>query len=96
MITVYHVLWSDAFFLGTDSDRYPVFIGAANEEYVFLLQAEVTYINVGRDLNACQVTDVYRTIGIRKRRGNGGSFEVLFHICFIFYFLRGYKDTLNH
>jgi hypothetical protein len=59
-------LWSDAFLLGTDSDRYSVFVGATNEEYVFLLQAEVAYIDVGRDINARQVTDVHRTVSIRK------------------------------
>ena len=88
MIAVHHVLRSDAFFLGTDSDGHSVFVGATDEEYVFLLQAEVAYINVGRYVNACQVADVYRAVGIRKCRGYGCSFEVFFpYICrFIVFF----------
>jgi hypothetical protein len=43
-----------------------VFVGATNEKYVFLLQTEVTYIDVGRDINARQVTDVHRTVSIWK------------------------------
>ena len=84
MIAVNHVLRCDAFLLGTDGDGHSVFVGATDEEYVFLLQAEVAYIDVGRYINACQEADVYRAVGVRKCRCDGCSFEVLFHLYDVF------------
>ena len=84
MIVVHHVLRGDAFLLGADGDGHSVFVGAADEDYIFLFQSQVADINVGRNINACQVSDMNRAVGIRQCRGHGGTFEFLFH-CVIMY-----------
>ena len=60
MIAVHHVLRGDAFLLGADGDGHSVFVGAADEDYIFLFQSQVADINVGRNINACQVSDMNR------------------------------------
>ena len=84
MIAVNDILRSDSYLLGTKGDGHSVFVGATDEEYVFLLQAEVAYIDVGWYLNASQMADMYRAVGVRKCRGYGCSFEVLFHLYDVF------------
>ena len=83
MIAVHHVLRGDAFLLGADGDGHSVFVGAADEDYIFLFQSQVADINVGRNINACQVSDMNRAVGIRQCRGHGGTFEFL-DICISF------------
>ena len=84
MIAVNHVLRGDAFVLGADGDGHSVFVGATDEKYMFLLQEEVAYKDIGRNINASQVADVYRAVGVRKCRCYGCSFEVLFHLYDVF------------
>ena len=56
MIAVHHVLRGDAFLLGADGDGHSVFVGAADEENIFLFQSQVADVDVGRNINACQVS----------------------------------------
>ena len=67
MVTVYYILRSNAFFLGTDGDRYTVFVGTSDEQDFFFLQTQVTHVNVSRDIYACQVTDVDGAVGVWQR-----------------------------
>ena len=80
VIAVHHVLRGDAFFLGADGDGHSVFVGSADEQHVLFLEAQIAHVDVGRDIHACQVTDVYRAVCIGQSGGNGGSFEFIFHI----------------
>ena len=84
MIAVHHVLRGDAFLLGADGDGHSVFVGAADEDYIFLFQSQVADINVGRNINACQVSDMNRAVSVGQCRRNGSAFEFLFH-CVIMY-----------
>ena len=43
-------------------------------------------INIRRDIYPCKVSDVYRSIGIRKCRCDEIAFEILFgHSCILFF-----------
>ncbi len=84
VVTVDYILRCDAFFLSFDGDRHSVFVGTANKQYVFAFHAEVADVGVGRDVNAGEVADVHRAIGVRKRRSYQITFEILFHFRKIF------------
>ena len=79
MVAVYHFLYGNALFTGTDGHGYTVLIATADKHHVLLLESEVTYIDVGGNVHASQVADVYTTVGIRQRGRNGGTLVILFH-----------------
>ena len=54
---------------------------SANEDYVLSAHSQVAYIDVSRDVNAGQVTNVNRSVCIRKCGGNQITF-VIFHSTF--------------
>ena len=83
MITVYHILWGDAFFLGTDGNGHAMLIRPADKKHVFFLQTKVTHINIRRHIHACKMADMHGTVGIRQGRCHGGSFEFLLHCVYI-------------
>ena len=64
MIAVYHILWGDALLAGTNGDGYTMLIRTTDEHNVLLLQTEVTNVDISRDIDTCQVTDVYTTVSI--------------------------------
>jgi hypothetical protein len=53
-----------------------MFIRSSDKQDLLPFQAEITGINIGRDVYACQVTDVYRAIGIRQSGCDQGSLEI--------------------
>jgi hypothetical protein len=65
VITVYHILRGDTLLAGTLCHGHAMLVGAAHEEHLLALEAEVTYVDVGRHIHARQMTDMYRTVGIR-------------------------------
>ena len=81
VVTVNHLLNGDALFLGAYGDRHAVLVTAADEEYVTLLQAQVTHVDVCRYIYSCQMAYVHSTVGVRKRRGDGGAVVFLFFHC---------------
>ena len=84
VVTVNHLLGSDALFAGTDGDGHAMFIATANKNHLLFLQAEVAHVDVSGYINAGQVADVYRTVGVGQGRRHGGTFELLFHIVLLF------------
>ena len=78
MIAVAHVLRRDAFLLGTDRDRHTVLVAAADEDDLPLLQPEVTYIDVCRDIHAGKMSYMYTAVGVRQSRRHCGALEFLF------------------
>ena len=80
VVTVYYILRSDSFFLGTDGNGHTVFIGTSDEEYVFFLQSQVTDVDICRYVYTGKMPDMDRAVGIRESRGYCGSFKLLFHV----------------
>jgi hypothetical protein len=92
VIMVYDLLGSDPFLPGLDGDGNAVFIGTADKNNVFSLAPQVTGINVCRNVNACQVPYMHRSVGIWQ----GGCNEMsagLFHICERTLFIRSGKAS---
>ena len=65
MIAVNHLLYTYPFFACSDSYGYSMFVASAHEEHRAFLESEVAYIDIGRYIHACQVSDMHRTISIR-------------------------------
>src|SRR5258706_10163986 len=55
-------------------------IAAAHKNNILVVQPQVPYINIGRNVCPRQVPDMFWTIGIGKRRRDSISFEVLHSI----------------
>ncbi len=83
VIAVYHILRGNALVLSLDGDRHTVLIAAADHGYGAPLQAQVSGINVGRHINAGQMSYVYRAVGVRKCGGYEGTF-ILFHRDYVY------------
>ena len=84
MITVYYILRSNTLLAGTLCNRHTVLVATADEENILAFETQITHINVGRHINACKVTDVYRAVCVWQGRCNKGSFEFLFHFSYVF------------
>lgn len=65
--------------LGADSDWHSVLIAAADEDGVLLFQSEIAGVDVGRNVNACEMPDMHAAVGIGKSGGDGRAFEILCH-----------------
>ena len=85
MVAVHHLLGGDALFAGTDGNGHAMLVTTADKDHLLLLQAEVAHVDVGRYIDAGQVADVYRTVGLGQGRRHGGTFELLFHIVLLFF-----------
>ena len=72
VVAIHHFLRSDAFFSGSQCDWNAMLIAAAYEQHFFTGIAHVTHVSICRQINSGNVPDVNRSIGIRKRSGNGG------------------------
>ena len=78
MVAVYHFLNGDALLAGADCYGHSVLVATADEHHLLLLQAQIAHVDVGRNIHAGKVADVYATVGIRQCRSDGGAFEILF------------------
>jgi len=68
VVAVNDGLRRDALFARADGDGHAVFVAAADKHHVFALQAQVAHVDVGRHVNARQVTDVHGAVGVWQRR----------------------------
>ena len=83
MVAVYDILGGDTLVLGLDGDGYAMFVAAADEEHVFSAQAQEVGVDVGRDVDAGEMSYMYRSVGIGEGRGDKGTFKVFFHLLFM-------------
>ena len=80
VVAVAYVLRRHTFFLGLDGDGHAVLVAAAYELHVLALEAQVAHIDVGRHIDAGQVADVHRAVGIGQGRGHQRALEFfIFH-----------------
>ena len=95
MELVHHLLRGDAPLLGLKGDRHTVFIGATDKEHLPSAQSQVAGVDVCRHVDAGEVTDVHRPIGVGQRGGDESSLEVtiiLTHDLYTLYYI-GHKGT---
>ena len=70
VVTIHDVLRADALLARLDCNRNSVFIRTAYKEHVFAPHTQVPDVYVGRNVNAREVTYVYRPVRIRERAGD--------------------------
>ena len=80
VVTVHNVLRRYALFSCLNGDGHSVLVGAADKQHILSFGAQVTRINVGRNVNPRQVADVNGPVGIGQGRSNGISFEFFIHL----------------
>jgi hypothetical protein len=64
MIAVNHILRSDTLFAGTNGNGHTMLITSADEQYLALLQSEITHIDISRYIYTSQVSDMYAAISV--------------------------------
>ena len=64
MIAVYDILRCDTLLTGTNSDGHTMLIRASDEQYLALLQAKITHIDISRYIYTSQVSDMYAAISV--------------------------------
>jgi len=79
VVAVYNSLRADSFLFCFECNGHTVLVGAPDEQDVLSFESEITNINVCRDVNAGQVSDVNRPVGIGQSGGDGGPFELSGH-----------------
>ena len=79
VILVNHILRSAALLAGLYRNRNSVFIRSADIEDILPFQPEISDINVGRDIHACQMPDMHWTVGVWKRAGHKRAAMFFFH-----------------
>ena len=79
VVAIHNVLRSNAFLTGFDGDRHTMFVASADHDDVATLSTEIACIDVGRDVNTCEVADMDGSVSIRESRRYESAFEILFH-----------------
>ena len=83
MITIYNLLGGNTLLAGALCHGNTMLIAATDKKHVLALQAQVTHIDVGGNINASQVADVNRTVSIGQRRCYQRARKFLFFLHFI-------------
>ena len=83
-VKVDYILRGAALLTGLDRDGHAVFIASAHEQDVLAAHAKIADIDVGRDIDACEVSDMHGAVGIGQGRCHECSFVIL-HLYFIFF-----------
>src|SRR3569833_34489 len=77
MVFIDNGLGCSTFFFRFYSNSCAMLVGPANVYHVLLLEAQVPYENVSRQICARQVADVQWAVGIRQSRSNGVAFKFI-------------------
>ena len=93
VVSVYNILWSNAFLPRFDGDRHAVFVATAYENHLFSLVAEITCVDIGGDVDPCQMPDMYGSIGVWQCCRYICASEI--HIVLLFYNIMRCKGTKN-
>ena len=80
VIAVHHFLHRDTLLSGAYGDRHSVFVRASDEDALAALQPEIARIDVGRDIDSRQMTDMYWSVGVGQSGRDGSSLEMFFHV----------------
>ena len=81
---VYHVLRTNALFSCPDRNGHAVFVATSDKHHVLVFQSHISCVDVGRHVNAGQVSDMHAAIGVRQGSCDGGSFVLFLFHCTIY------------
>ena len=69
VVAIYHLLSRDTLLTRANSNRYTMLVATAYKEDILALETNVADIDVSWYIHTRQVSDMHRTIGIRKGCG---------------------------
>ena len=81
---VYHVLRTNALFSCPDRNGHAVFVATSDKHHVLFFQSHVSCVDVGRHVNASQVSDVHATVCVWQGGCDGGSLVLFLFHCAIY------------
>ena len=79
MVTVHHILRRNPFFLRAERDGHPMLVRPANHQNLFAFQAEIAGVNIRRDVNPREMSDMHRPVRVGQCCRYQCSFKMLFH-----------------
>ena len=79
VVTVDDLLGSDPLLACLDGDRHAVLVGAAYRHDVATAQPQIPRIDIGWNIDTCEVADMHGSIGIRQSRRNKITFVFFVH-----------------
>ena len=85
IVLVHHLLRGDALAAGLDGDGHAVLVRSADEDHVASFLTEVAHIDIGRNIDSRQVSQVDRAVGIRQSGRYGVSFGCIHGIISLFF-----------
>ena len=68
MVAVNDILRGNTFGAGLESDGHTVLVAAADKQHLPSVKTHVARIDVGRHIDACEMADMHRAVGIRQCR----------------------------
>ena len=80
VVAVDDLLGRDPLLARLDRDRHAVLVAAADRQHVAPAAAQIARVDVGRDVDPRQMTDMHRPVGIGERRRHQIAFELFCHI----------------
>ena len=78
MVTIHYVLRGYPFFLCFNGNGHTMFIRSADKNNLFSFMTQITYINIRRDINTGQMTDIFVTEFGRINTYFGQTFTEMF------------------
>ena len=79
MVAVHHILRRNPFFLRAERDGHPMLVRPANHQNLFAFQAEIAGVNIRRDVNPREMSDMHRPVRVGQCCRYQCSFKMLFH-----------------
>ena len=70
VIAIDDLLRGDALLAGANRDGNAVLIGATDEHHLAAFEAKIAHVNVGRNIDAGKMSDVYAAVGIGQSGGD--------------------------
>ena len=68
VITIDDFLSSDALFAGTNGYGHSVFVATTDKKDITSLETQIAHVDICRDIDSGEVSDMNRTVGIRESR----------------------------
>lgn len=85
VVFVDYLLWGAVVLLGLYGDRDTVLVRTANKTDIFTTHSEITAVNIGRNVNSCQMPDMNRSVCVGQCCCHKMSFVFAIHmnVCYI-------------
>ena len=80
VVSVHYLLNGNTLFACADGHGNTMLVGPSYENNILFLQSKVSYINVGRNINPCQMTYMNTSVCVRQSCGDGSALKIFVHL----------------